>query len=156
MWCATVAWRHTTIASFFRGVDVRASTVGKATQKRQQQPCGPSCFFSRSVVGGAPLGRPRGSTCVCVGQVVMSARGALWPSARVRGGDKIEARATDSVGKATVATDPANKLTDIAKETTDQDRKVVTAVDPPRKAVTVVDSTVILRKKGGGGRAGPA
>ena len=31
---STAAWRHTTVASFFGGVDVRAPTIGGMTQKR--------------------------------------------------------------------------------------------------------------------------
>lgn len=103
---------------------------------------------------GSPTREVAGSTRVCACQVVVSARGAALASNQGRRRRRNRRESDRSDRKATAAIDPANKMADLAKETTDQARKVVVAVDPPGKAATVVDSTMVLRKEGGGDRAG--
>jgi hypothetical protein len=43
-------WRHATTTSFFGGRCSNVNGRGAMQLKGQQQPRGPSCFFSRSVV----------------------------------------------------------------------------------------------------------
>jgi hypothetical protein len=85
--------RHTTVACSSGGVDIRASTIGGAMQKGQQQPQGLRASFpvrsSRSLAREAG-----GSARVCAGQ-----------GSHAR--DRVEGATADPVGKATA--DPATK-----------------------------------------------
>jgi hypothetical protein len=87
--------RHATIACSSGGVDVRASTIGGATQKGQQQPQGLHASF-RIRSSRSSARKAGGSARVCVGQ-----------DGHARG--RVKGATMDLAGKATTATDSATK-----------------------------------------------
>jgi hypothetical protein len=109
---STAAGRYTTVASFFRGVDVRAPTIGRTTQKKKIASASWTfLLFPLSGRRGAPPGARRQRTCLHLPEEPRQ------PTTRGGGGGTEEAT-TNPVRKTMIATDPAMKTMDPAKATT--------------------------------------
>jgi hypothetical protein len=140
-----VVGRHASVACSSGGVDVRASTIGEATQKDSSN-LRSSCFVPRLVIEVPRQGGRQQRTRL---------RRSWWPRPRQnrRGIDGSGWESHDNDGS-------SHEDGNLAKGRIDLAVKVAVAVDPGGKAAATTDPTKATKKEGTwqgrSSRAGPA